>query len=99
MKNNVQDLHKQYDKFDDIIKLNLVHQFDPKTKTWKFNGYQCRYCGSSMKYLSSIEKHPTLCKELNSTKTKHGTIDSDLIITTEGKKWNPLYEQYVKRSN
>ena len=100
MKTTVQDLHKQHNQFDDHIKLYLVHQFDTKLKTWKFSGYQCVYCGSNMKYASSIEKHPSLCKELNkTTKRSYNSDDYEQVLTVEGKDWNPLYKQYGTRSN
>ena len=97
MKTTVQDLHRQYNKYDDITKLNLVHQYDTKTKTWKFSGYQCRYCGSSMKYLSSIEKHPSLCKELNKVPI-YAKDTYEKIVTTDGTEWKPLVEQYGLKS-
>lgn len=100
MKTTVQDLHKQYNKYDEITKLNLVHQYDTKTKTWKFSGYQCIHCGSSMKYASSIEKHPSLCKELNkTTKRSYNSDEYEKVLTVEGKEWSPLYKQYGQRSS
>lgn len=99
MKTTVQDLHKQYNQYDDTIKLYLIHQFDRKSKTWKFSSYQCVYCGSNMKYESSIVKHPQLCKELNKNTTRtNGVVDNERIITTNRTKWNPLYEQYAKKA-
>lgn len=95
MKKTVQDLHKQYNRFEDKLKLTLVHQFDKKLKVWKFNGYRCIHCGSNFKYASSIEKHPELCKQLNKTTRNYGDVDSQLVITKTGKKWDPLYQQYA----
>lgn len=96
MKSTVQDLHRQYNQYDEVVKLYLIHQFDKKSKTWKFSGYQCIHCGSNMKYASSIEKHPSLCKELNKvlTRTKE---EPHAMLTKDGGIWNPLYEQYGKK--
>lgn len=100
MKKTVQDLHKQYNQFDDKLKLYLVHQFDTKTKSWKFNGYQCIHCGSNMKYISSIDKHPELCRELNkTTKRSYNNDEYEKVLTVDGSEWSPLYKQYGQRSN
>jgi hypothetical protein len=95
MKSTVQDLHRQYNQYNDTIKLYLIHQFDPKIKTWKFTGYQCIHCGSNMKYASSIEKHPQLCKELNKVLTRVKE-DPEITLTKDRTLWSPLYEQYSK---
>lgn len=95
MKSTVQDLHRQYNQYDEVVKLYLIHQFDKKSKTWKFSGYQCIHCGSNMKYASSIEKHPSLCKELNKVLTRVKE-EPDIILTKGRTPWSPLYEQYSK---
>lgn len=95
MKLTVQDLHKQHNLFDEHIKLYLVHQFDIKSKGWKFNGYQCFHCGSKMKYLSSIEKHPQLCKELNKVLSRVKEMPN-IMLADRKTQWDPLYEQYSK---
>ena len=95
MKSTVQDLHRQYNQYDEVVKLYLIHQFDKKSKTWKFSGYQCIHCGSNMKYASSIEKHPSLCKELNKVLTRVKE-EPHAMLTKDGGIWNPLYEQYSK---
>ena len=97
MKSTVQDLHRQYNQYDEVVKLYLIHQFDKKSKTWKFSGYQCIHCGSNMKYASSIEKHPQLCRELNKVTTRVKE-EPDIVLTTQRTEWSPLYEQYGKRS-
>jgi hypothetical protein len=100
MKTTVQDLHKQYNQFEDKLKLYLVHQFDTKTKSWKFSGYQCVHCGSNMKYVSSIDKHPSLCKELNkTTKRSYNTDEYEKVLTVDGNEWSPVYKQYGQRSS
>lgn len=96
MKSTVQDLHKQYNQYDNSVKLYLIHQFDKKSKTWKFTGYQCIHCGSNMKYASSIEKHPLLCRELNKV-TVRVKEEPNIVLTKQRTEWNPLYEQYSKK--
>ena len=90
MKQTVQDLHKQYNLFDEHIKLYLVHQFDRKTKGWKFNGYQCFYCGSKMQYATSIEKHPSLCRELNKVAVRVKE-EPNIMLADRVTPWAPLY--------
>ena len=98
MKQTIQDLHKQYNLFDDNIKLYLIHQYDKKSKTWKFNGYQCIHCGSNMKYASSIEKHPSLCKELNKVLTRVKE-EPNIMLADRVTPWVPLYAEYTNISN
>lgn len=95
MKSTVQDLHRQYNQYEEVVKLYLIHQFDKKAKTWKFSGYQCIHCGSNMKYASSIEKHPSLCKELNKVLSRVKD-EPKAMLTKDGGIWNPLYERYSK---
>jgi len=95
MKSTVQDLHRQYNQYEDSVKLYLIHQFDKKSKTWKFTGYQCIHCGSNMKYASSIEKHPQLCRELNKVATRVKE-EPAIVLTKQRTPWSPLYEQYSK---
>jgi hypothetical protein len=95
MKKTVQDLHKQYNQFDEHIKLYLIHQYDRKSKTWKFNGYQCIHCGSNFQYATSIEKHPGLCKELNKVLTRVKE-KPNIMLSDRVTPWSPLYEQYSK---
>jgi len=96
MKKTVRDLHEQYNQTDNKIKLNLVHKFDNKSRLWKFDGYRCGYCGSTFKYLSTIEKHPDTCRNINKNTRPYGEVNNEQIIDTSGKKWNPLYQQYSK---
>ena len=98
MKSTVQDLHKQHNQYEDVVRLYLIHQYDKKSKTWKFNGYQCIHCGSNMKYATSIEKHPQLCKELNKVLTR---VKEHPNIMLEDRKtpWIPHYEKYTHISN
>ena len=97
MKVTVQELHKQYDLFDNI-KLYLVHQYDKKSKTWQFNHYQCTHCGNNMKYATSITKHPQVCKELNKvlTRTKE---QPNIMLADRVTPWTPLYAEYTNISN
>ena len=98
MKKTVQDLHKQYDIYGDKIKLYLVHQYDNKIKSWKFTGYQCIYCGSNMKYASSIDKHSELCRELTKTTTRRVNAEQyENVLSKDRTKWDPQYEQYSKK--
>jgi hypothetical protein len=95
MKSTVQELHKQYNQYEGVARLYLIHQFDKKSKTWQFNHYQCIHCGNNMKYASSITKHPQVCKQLNKVLTRVKE-EPDIILTKGRTLWNPLYEQYSK---
>ena len=98
MKNKVQELHNQYNIYDEDIDLYLIHEYDRKKKSWSFSGYQCRHCGSGMKYASSIEKHPELCKVLNK-KVIRAKEDPNIMLTTQRTQWEPLYRKYTNISN
>ncbi len=89
MTKNVQELHKEYDKYSDILKLQLVHQYNTKTKEWVFQGYRCRHCDIVLQYATSIQKHPTTCRELNKT-TKREISEPIAILTKDNKIWKPL---------
>jgi hypothetical protein len=91
MKQTVQELHKQHKLDDSPIELYLVHKFDSTTKTWKFSGYRCVYCGSSFKHETTIHKHRSICKELTKpNKRSYGADNPELVITTKGSVWKPL---------
>lgn len=92
MKKHVQELHNQYDKFGKIIRLQLVHKYDTKQKTWEFHGYRCSYCDTVLMYPSTIQKHPNTCRVLNKTNTRtYGADSPELVITTDRKVWEPKY--------
>ena len=95
MKQTVRDLHKQHNLFEDKIKLTLTHQYDVKLRVWKFNGYRCIHCGNHMKYATNIEKHSEYCKQLNKKSRNYGDVDSEVVRTILGDKWEPRYQQYA----
>ena len=87
---NVQALHDQYNRYNDILKLQLVHKYNPK-KGWEFQGYRCRHCDTLLLYPSTIKKHPTTCKELNKTYKKEKE-QPKAILTKDHKIWKPIAE-------
>ena len=89
MTKNVQELHKEYNKYSDILKLQLVHRYDSKLKVWEFQGYRCRHCDTVLQYATTIQKHPITCKELNKT-TKRVITEPIAILTVDNKIWKPL---------
>jgi hypothetical protein len=89
MKKHVQELHKENDKYNDVLKLQLVHKYDPKLKSWEFQGYRCKYCDQLLMYPNSINKHPTTCRELNKV-LKRVVDEPKAILTKDNKVWKPL---------
>lgn len=98
MKKNVQDLHKEYNKFQDILRLQLVHVYNKKIKQWEFNGYRCRHCDTLLQYASSITKHPDTCRVLNKV-YKIKREEPLAIMTTDHKIWEPITDKLKKDSS
>lgn len=68
MKQTPKQIHSQYDKFDDTVKVSINHQYMKQVEAWKFAGYRCRYCDNGFKFASSMSKHKKTCKVLNKLK-------------------------------
>jgi hypothetical protein len=48
-----------------------------------------------MKYATNIEKHSEYCKQLNKKSRNYGDVDSEVVRTILGDKWEPRYQQYA----
>ena len=71
MKPTPRSLHKEHYKLvEDKPNMYLNHQYHPQTKDWKFMGYRCDECDQSLRQVTNILKHNTLCKVLNPKKQK-----------------------------
>lgn len=63
-------LHEQYCIFGDEVPVLLTYQYNRVAKTWKFDGYKCKYCLHAFKFTGSMMKHHNTCKVLNKLKGK-----------------------------
>jgi phage FluMu protein Com len=82
----IHEIHKQYNVLDDDIKILILHQFNRKTKEWKFVGYGCKHCGRSFKTAKTVMKHPSTCKTINTTKKQKDTEMPIQVVTKNGQR-------------
>ena len=71
-------LHKQNVYLvEDKPNMCLTHQYQKSIKSWIFVGYRCSSCGQSLRQVTNINKHNSVCKVLNSKKNRKQCADDD----------------------
>lgn len=82
-------LHKEHNLYPEQTQFHLSHNYDRKTKTWKFVGYRCTKCGVTFKRANTVPNHPSACRETYTN--RKWDKDNELnIVRVDGKPWRPL---------
>lgn len=84
----LKDLHEINNKYPELRDLHLSHQYDTKTKEWKFSGYRCSRCGRSFKRQGFIDRHDEACKP--PVKLNREREDYREVRTVTNDKWKPF---------
>jgi|688.fasta_scaffold345009_4 hypothetical protein len=87
----LQELHNKNNLHPEHRYCYLVHQYDNKTKEWKFKHYKCSICGTSIKHASTIPRHETTCRITIRQQDKR-VKEPEVIITTKGMPWSKKYD-------
>jgi hypothetical protein len=87
----LQELHNKNNLHPEHRYCYLVHQYDNKTKEWKFKHYKCSICGTSIKHASTIPRHETTCRITVRQQDKR-VKEPEVIITTKGMPWSKKYD-------
>ena len=70
MKYNPRQLHLQHNKFPSDINISVIQKYNVKLNEWEFATWKCLNCYTTLKFASTVVKHPKSCKELNTVKKK-----------------------------
>jgi hypothetical protein len=97
----VQVIHNTNIVNDVDYNYSIIHQYVKLSKQWKFYGYRCLHCENTFKTPIGIQKHKTLCKQLNTIKkrTEHMPIHK---ITKNGEtyyRWGDHGKLYKNRAD
>jgi hypothetical protein len=87
----LQELHNKNNLHPEHRYCYLVHQYDNKTKEWKFKHYKCSICGTTIKHASTIPRHETTCRITIRQQDKR-VKEPEVIITTKGMPWSKKYD-------
>lgn len=87
----LQELHNTNNLHPEHRYCYLVHQYDSKTKEWKFKHYRCSICGTSIKNPNTIPRHETSCRTVNRRQDKR-VKEPEIIVTTVGTPWSKKYD-------
>ncbi len=82
----IQHIHNQYNVFDDSIKVSVIQQYSKTTKQWKFSGFRCMHCDNIFKTAPPVQKHQSICKELNTIKNKRVIQMPIQVVTKNGQR-------------
>ena len=85
---SLEELHKQYNIYEDKKFIYLNYQFDNKTQDWKFVGYKCSMCGKLFKKHYAINTHEESCRPIRPD-LKKDRIEGE-IVDVKGNKWKPI---------
>jgi len=84
-KPSVHDIYKNHNVFGNEIQVSIIQQYLRASKEWKFFGYRCLHCDSPFKKVSGVEKHKSICKEINTIKKeKEMPIQ---VVTKNGERY------------
>jgi hypothetical protein len=83
----LKDLHELNNKYPKLKDMHLTHQYDSKTKEWKFVGHSCSKCGRVFKKEMYIEKHEDSCRPLQ--KLNKAEEQAPNIKNLKGEPWKP----------
>lgn len=98
----IQHIHNQYNIFDDNIKVSVIQQYNKTTKQWKFSGFRCMHCDNIFKTAPPVQKHQSICKELNTIKKRRVTEMPIQVITVKGERmyrWGDSGKLYKDRAD
>jgi phage FluMu protein Com len=100
MKYNPRQLHLQYNTFNTDIKISVITKFDKKLSEWQFATWKCQYCDTTLKFASTVVKHPNSCKELNSIKKeKEMPIQTIMVKGMKMYRWGDSGKLYKERAD
>ena len=85
-KPSIHKIHNEYDIFGNEISVVLIHQYNAIVHEWKFHGYRCKYCDVSLKGVKNVMKHPSFCKEINTTKKRKDPEVPIQVVTKNGQR-------------
>ena len=83
----LKDLHELNNKYPKLKDMHLTHQYDSKTKEWKYVGHSCSKCGRVFKKETYIEKHEGSCRALQ--RLNKTDEEAPNIKTVKGEPWKP----------
>ena len=97
-KPTIQSIHNSYKSNDNF---SVVHQYSKTQKQWKFYGFRCLYCENGFKTPNGIQKHLTVCKQLNTIKKRETPMPIQ-VVTIKGEryyKWGDSGKPYKNRAD
>jgi DNA-directed RNA polymerase subunit RPC12/RpoP len=84
----LKDLHEMNNKYPERRNIHLAHQYDKKSKEWKFVGYKCSRCGRTFVRPGFIDNHDATCNPIATTLKRDQGYEE--IRTVKGEKWRPF---------
>lgn len=101
-KPSIHEIHKEYYIYSDLISVILVHQYNTTLSQWKFSGYRCKICGAHLRSIKGVDKHPSICKTINTTKKRKDKEVPIQVVTKNGERyyrWGDSGKLYKDRSD
>ena len=99
MKYNPRQLHLQHNIFDNEHKVSVILKYDKKLNEWQFASWKCQHCDTSLKFASTIAKHPNSCKQLNTNKKEKEMPIQVLMVKGERMyRWGDTGKLYKDRA-
>jgi hypothetical protein len=60
---SIQKLHSEHNLYPELKDFHLIFGFDRKTKQFKFLGYMCNKCSSTLKNVNLLPRHNYNCSK------------------------------------
>ena len=99
MKYNPRQLHLQHNIFGIEHKVSVILKYDKKINEWQFASWKCQHCDTSLKFASTIAKHPNSCKQLNTNKKEKEMPIQVLMVKGERMyRWGDTGKMYKTRA-
>lgn len=98
MKYNPRQLHLQYNTFDNIP-VSIIYRYIKTKNCWEFSSYKCMACNTPLKFVNSLIKHTSNCREINTIKKeKEMPIQVIMVKGERMYRWGDSGKPYKTRA-
>ena len=92
-------IHNIHNTYHADANFSVMHQYSKTLKQWKFVGFRCVYCENTFKTDNGIQKHHSVCKQINTIKKREVFMPIQ-VITVRGERmyrWGDQGKLYKDR--